>query len=148
MINAFDVLVEAERRGVKVQPRGERLIYRGSRSALSPEFMESLRYLKQEILSILWERQSVTEKLLAWASMVSEDEVILQDPVRFHETPLRPVAVTEISQYALRQLKLISRSRIEQDTGGMGRFGLDWWRLQEEEALSALASLKEAMEQW
>ena len=145
-MNAVEVLAEAERRGVDVQCRGDRLVYRGSRSALSPDFMESLRYCKPEILSILWERQAATQQLLGWASEISEDDIVLLDPVRFNETPLRPLAVTEVSKYALRQLKLITRSRIQQQTGGLGRFTPEWWRVQEEEALSALASLKEAME--
>ena len=152
-MDAAEVLAEAERRGVDVRCRGDRLIYRGSSSALSPDFMESLRHCKPEILSILlereaalWERKVATQQLLGWASKISEDEIVLQSPVRFNETPLRPLAVTEVSRFALGQLKLITQCRFQQQTDGLGRFRPEWWRAREEEALFSLASLKEAMD--
>lgn len=146
MINAVDVLCEAERLGVTVEPRGDGLAYRGLRSVLSPEFIESLRNHKTEILPILREKQASVEMLLGWASWVSESELVLQEPLNFSETSLRPVVITDVSQYALRQLKLITQCRIQQGLGGQPGFNRCWWREREEEALSALDSLKKAME--
>ena len=86
------------------------------------------------------------ERLLDWASNLSEQRRVLDEPVKFLEAPLRPVQVERISDYAARQLRTIISARIHTDAGGHGIFTPEWWQDRKDDALAALAALRDALE--
>lgn len=89
--------------------------------------------------------EAATAHLLAWASELAGQEIVLPEEVRFVEAPLRTVATRRVSWYATQYLRTIASARLSQDTGGWGKWTSEWWRERQEEALGALASLKEAL---
>jgi hypothetical protein len=72
---------------------------------------------------------------------------VLQQPVQFLETPLRPYSTTEVGRYCREKLRFLALARSNRATGGWGRFTPDWWREMEAEALQALSALKTATEE-
>ena len=106
---------------------------------------------KQQLLSYL-NRESVSpltpevEGLLAWASELAETALFLGVPITFPEAPLRRVTTECVSYYAARYLRVITHARLQQRTGGTGRFLPPWWREREQDALYALNQLRLAME--
>jgi len=87
-----------------------------------------------------------TPDLLAWASELAEQNLVLEKPVSFVEAPLRTLTTKHVSEKVTHYLRVISYARLQQRTGGMGRFKPPWWKEREEEALGALSALREAME--
>jgi hypothetical protein len=145
------ILRRARALGIRLEAVGEHIRY--APKSLAPEdFVESLRKHKPEILSYLSRSAQSggtddTRTLLAWATGLAEEGLVLGRPIRFVETPLRVITTTRISYYAAEYLKTISRARMEQPSGGWGMFTSSWWSKQEEDAMAALASLKEALAQ-
>jgi len=86
------------------------------------------------------------QDLLAWASELAEKDLILSDPIGFREEPLRPVTITEVSKYAVRNLRFITQADVEQRLGGWHIWTSDWWRDRQQAALNSPASLRRAME--
>lgn len=84
--------------------------------------------------------------LLAWASELAEQDLVLPEPVRFIEEPLRPISIKDVSEYILRHLRFIAHARFQQRIGGTRRWLPDWWKEREEVALGALAALREALQ--
>jgi hypothetical protein len=87
------------------------------------------------------ERQDV----LAWASEVCEQDLVLVEGVPFVEEPLRPVNITKVSQYVGDRLRFIIHAHFQQRTGGMGRWLPSWWKEREKACIGALISLRSAM---
>lgn len=125
------------------------MLYR-PRIGVSGDFLKLLHQNKAEILSYLrsGERPSEADEsvLLAWATGLSEQELVLDEPVNFVEAPLRSVATSKASWYAAHYLKTISYSRLQQQSGGWHLWTPEWWKEREQEALGALAALKQALE--
>ena len=94
----------------------------------------------EEALSHL-ERQEI----LAWASEICEQDIVLADGVAFVEEPLRPVTITKVSQYVGDRLRFIVHAHFQQRTEGMGRWLPSWWKEREEACIGALISLRSAM---
>ena len=78
--------------------------------------------------------------------MLANTEQVFKSPVTYMEVPLRTVCTTRVSSYAAYYLKTISRARLQQQTGGWPPWTPQWWKEREEEALGALASLRDAVE--
>jgi hypothetical protein len=78
-------------------------------------------------------------QLLAWASELANQDAILVSPVRFNETPLRPLTTTRISFYARRYLRTVAAAEL-------ARHGLTWepWTVEwhEDRAREAIESLE------
>jgi hypothetical protein len=87
-----------------------------------------------------------TEHLLAWASEIAQQDLVLPMPVRYLEAPLRTVTTHRVSYYANLYLREISYARLQQRTGGWGRFTSEWFKEQERGAIQALAALREAIQ--
>ena len=109
--------------------------------------VDELRMRKQALLSALRSTPPVAARkdLLAWAAGLAEQETVLPEPVHFRESPLRPVWVTHVSRYACDQLRALASARVGKESGGWSYFTPEWWEVREQDALSALASLKQAM---
>jgi hypothetical protein len=143
------ILRRARALGIKLEAAGEYIRY--APKSLAPEdFVESLRKHKPEILSYLARDtegclKDGTSDLLAWARNLAVRDLVLSCPVRFVETPLRVITTSRVSQYATQYLTTIGRARTALPDSGWGRFTPQWWKEQEGEALSALASLRKAM---
>lgn len=50
-MTAYDVLDEARKRGIVLQPDGDGLVYRGPKGAMTPELKDSLTRYKGEIIN-------------------------------------------------------------------------------------------------
>ena len=85
------------------------------------------------------------QEILAWASEICEQDIVLADGVAFVEEPLRPVTVTKVSQYVADRLRFIIHAHFQQRTGDMGRWLPPWWKEREEASIGALFSLRSAM---
>ena len=62
-----------------------------------------------------------------------------------HQSALRPITTTQVSQSIRRYLKTVARAEIQRATGGQGRFTPEWWDEQANQALGALKALRVAM---
>ena len=96
-----------------------------------------------------WERSLADlerQDLLAWASELAERDLILSNAISFVEEPLRPVVITEVSKYAVSNLRFIARAHLHQRLGGWHIWTPEWWTEREHAALGSLAALREAIE--
>ena len=85
------------------------------------------------------------QEILAWASEICEQDIVLAEGVPFVEEPLRPVNITKVSQYVGDRLRFIVHAHFQQRTGGMGRWLPSWWKEREKACIGALISLRSAM---
>lgn len=85
--------------------------------------------------------------LLAWASELAEQEMVLDALVTYVEAPQRAVTTARVSWYAGRYLKTIVSARLYREHPRLcwGEWTPAWWQEREREALYALASLKRAV---
>ncbi|MFQ6028195.1 MAG: hypothetical protein ACE5Q6_11940 [Dehalococcoidia bacterium] len=153
-MSASQVLAEARRRGVELIAQGDRLIYRGPRGQLSEDLLIDLKRYKVELLILLDpsnDRESdinpIDPGLLAWASQLAEQGLLLDQAVTFVEEPLRTLSITDVSSYVNRQLKYFYRARFERQTGGRPGFPPEWWQEREAAAIGGLIALRGALEQ-
>ena len=86
------------------------------------------------------------QDLLAWASELAEQDLILATSICFAEEPLRPIAITEVSRYAVTNLRFIANAGLEKQLGGWDIWKSDWWTEREHAALGSLAALRIALE--
>ena len=86
------------------------------------------------------------QKMLAWASELAERELVLLVPSYFEEEPLRPVAITEVSKFTVRNLRFIAKAGLERQLGGWHIWTSDWWTEREHAALGSLEALRKAMD--
>lgn len=86
------------------------------------------------------------QEMLAWASELAESALVLLEPICFEEEPLRPVAITELSKFAVRNLRFIANAGLERQRGGWHIWTTDWWTEREYAALGALEALRKAMD--
>lgn len=148
-MNPSLLILKVERLGAKLWVEGERL-----ELDLPDEFpddlVELLRQHKNEVLAHLRSEPDKSDKqmspLLVWAAEVAEQCLELKEPLTFVETELRTVMTKRVSFYASRYLGTVSYARLQQKTGGWGRFRREWWQDRETDALHALANLKLAFE--
>ena len=82
--------------------------------------------------------------LLAWAAELAEQELVLPDPVSHAERPFRAITTQRVSECATIYLREISPGHTYRRTGCWGHFTPEWWWDREQEALGALAALREA----
>ena len=149
-MNPGAIVERARTLGVTLIASGGRIRY-APKSRAPFDLVEALRKHKQELLSYL-AQESVSpvspevEYLLAWAAELAEHGIVLEQAVCFTEAPLRRITTERVSYYAARYLRTIPHARLQQRTGGMGRFLPPWWREREQDALYALEQLKNAME--
>jgi hypothetical protein len=112
------------------------------RAAIDLARQRGLDTTKWETTLVDLERQ----ELLAWASELAEKDLILTAAIRFEEEPLRPVAITEVSKFAVSNLKFIAKAALEQRQGGWHIWTSDWWSEREHAALGSLAALRAVFE--
>ena len=145
------LITRAEGKGAAFRVREGQVEIRGL-ERLPQELVDELRTHKGDVLEHLSEekRQEMdpqTSHLLAWASELAEQALVLPEPVTYVEAPKRTVSTTRVSWYAAHYLRTVSYARLQQEIGGWGHWTPEWWREREEEALGALAVLREALEQ-
>ena len=150
-MNPTVLLQQAEQMGATftVTPAG--LHVERPQGPLPPDILAALKKHKDEIRAELTKRQYKfvfphVERLLNWASNLSEQKRVLHAPVKFLEAPLTPVQVELVSDYAARQLRTIISARIHTDAGGWDNFTPEWWQDRKDDALAALAALRDALE--
>ena len=85
------------------------------------------------------------ESLLAWASELAEEGLELNQKVRYREAPLRMVNTERVSWYAGSYLQTIAYARLSQATGGWGSWTPGWCKQVEDDAVTALQGLREAL---
>jgi hypothetical protein len=148
-MGAESILRRARELGIRLEVAGDHIRY-APKSLAPADFVASLREHKPEVLRYLSNLADTQgpehiSALLSWASELAEKDIKLNSPIGFVETSLRVITTTRVSHYATEYLKTISRARLEQPSGGWGIFTPQWWKEREEEALGALASLRQAM---
>ena len=144
------IVERARTLGITLSAAGGRLRY-ALKSKAPFDLVEALREHKQELLSYLDHEPAFpatreVEHLLAWASELGEQVVVLKRPICFTEAPLRRVTTERVSYYAAHYLRIVTHARLQQRTRGTGRFLPAWWREREQDAVYALEQLKLAME--
>ena len=116
-------------------------------SPLPEEFMRELRDQKAAVAALLTAPiRKDTANLLAWAAAAAESGLVLSEPVRFREAPLRPYTTAEVGRYCRDQMKVIFIARSSRATGGWGRFIPERWTEMESTALRALEAMKAAVD--
>ena len=85
------------------------------------------------------------QTLVAWASELAEQDLVLTTPVSYVEKPRSVVTTGGVSHYASHYLRTITSARIGQQTGGWGMIDAQWYKGREGDALYALAALRGAM---
>ena len=85
--------------------------------------------------------------LLAWAVALVEGAISYAGPLplRFKETPLVPVQVYDAVGYVRRLLQALAYAHTMVDSGGFGRWELDYWQCSISRALETLRELHRAM---
>ena len=148
-MNVQAILRQAEELGISIRAVGDRIRYR-PKAAASAEFVEALRQHKGEMLTHLagTEVTQAAYHLLAWATELTERDVVLSAPVTYVEAPLRHVTTSSVSWYARHYLQVIIDARFHQEKPKYcwGLWTPRWWKEREEEALGALKALREAMQ--
>jgi hypothetical protein len=167
------IVEQARVLGITLWVMDNRIFY-APKSHAPTELVEILRQHKQELLAHLSQQPDVspqcytqnpqnpqksdaetspvepvapdTEHLLAWASELAEQELVLPRPVRYIEAPLRIITTPRVSYYAALYLREISYARLQQQVGGWDRFTPEWFKEQERGAIVALAALREAIQ--
>ncbi|MBM3943368.1 MAG: hypothetical protein FJ316_10700 [SAR202 cluster bacterium] len=147
-----NILEQAQALGISLTVAGDRIRYWPQ--LLAPaEFVQLLREHKAALMTYLAQHSAQrvgpaadAQQLLAWASSLAEQDLVLAQPVRFLEEPLRPMDLYNLSKYVRRQVRFIAHARLQQRTGGMGDWLPPWWREQEAKAIGALAALRAAMD--
>ena len=148
-MQAEAIIERARSLGISLSAVGDRIQY--TPKSLAPkEFVDELREHKPEVLVHLRHQETEcaleTEGLLAWACELAEHDMVLPDPISYTEASLRTVTTTRISWYARQYLNTISFARLQQQTGGWGRWTGRWWKERESEALGALQALRVTMQ--
>jgi hypothetical protein len=123
---------------------------------LTPDLRDVLRRHKADLVAYLRGipiairevalAEMESQQLLAWASQLAEQELVLPEPVTYIEAPLRTIITPRVSCYAALYLREISYARLQQRTGGWGCFTSEWFKEQERGAIEALAALREAIQ--
>ena len=154
-LDALNVIEKAQELGISLQADGEYVYYRPEEAA-PPEFVEALRQHKTELLAYytreggrLLDRSVINEEsLLAYATELSEHEMVLTIPVSYVEVPQRAVTTVRVSWYATHYLKTIISARHHQQHPGLcwGQWTPGWWQERELEAIGALNALRGAVE--
>ena len=143
-----DLIIErAKELGVTLRADGGTLRYY-PKSRTPDDLVDALRQHKEEVLAYLAKDSASgpAASLLGWASELAQQDVVLDAPITFVETPLRNLTTAEVSTWVARYLRTITRARINQATGGWHPWTAEWWKGREEEAVGALGSLRQAIE--
>jgi hypothetical protein len=149
-MDALELINQAQSLGARIWRDGEHLEL-DAPADFPEELVELLRCHKAAVLQALagkGRKHSVYEipRLLAWASELAEQELVLPRPVTYVETPLRTITTPRVSYYAALYLREISYTRLQQRTGGWGRFTTERFKEQDRGAIQALAALREAIQ--
>ena len=170
-MNAPEIVQQAQELGISLVLRGDRILYT-PKSRTPVELVAALREHKQELVRYLSQQEEYasgmpvqdpgisrnsdsqepvakaeTHHLLAWASELAEQDVVLPKPLTYVEAPLHTITTERVPHYAAVYLRSISLAHSNKRTGGSGTLTQDWWRRQEKEAVQALLALREAMEE-
>ena len=150
MRNDIAVLItRAEAKGAALRIRMGQVEVRGL-ERLPKQLAEDLRTHQAEVREHLSRQETVSvpeevAHLLAWASELAEQELILERSVTYVETPARTVTTDQASWYAAHYLNSISHARGQQQSRGWGGLTTAWWKEREQDAFEALERLREAM---
>ena len=144
-MTAEELLNEARSLGADFQVLESGGIKVHAASPLPNELMCELRDQKAAVAALLTApSKEDTEELLSWAAQTAEAGLVLPEPVRFREAPLRPFRTAEVGRYCRDQLKILFMVRSNRVTGGWGRFTPEWWTNIERRTVESLAALKAA----
>ncbi len=144
-MTAEELLNEARSLGADFQVLESGGIKVHAASPLPDELMRELRDQKAAVAALLTApSKEDTEELLSWSAQAAEYGLVLPEPVRFREAPLRPFTTAEVGRYCRDQLKVIFMARSNRATGGWGRFTPEWWTEMESMAIGSLAAVKTA----
>lgn len=138
------LIAELKRCGARLEVFGDRLRVQAPKGAIRSELKAALEEHKRELLVLLGSSDQ-RAGLLAWASELGEQDIVLERPTSFVEKPRVPVQVQEVSKYARRHLRTIASAHIYEVSGGWGHFDATWWHQRKQEALDALVALREAL---
>ena len=113
-MNAELIVKRANQLGITLILAGDKIKY--SPMSRTPEdFIRELREHKPEILLYLSETTENVipedKDLLAWASHLAEENITLNEPIRYNESELIPVNTTRISFYAGKYLTTIAYTK-------------------------------------
>ena len=144
-------------KGVELYLVGDDSIrYRGPEAVLTPAYIEEIRRDKKQLIQELMREESPHDLtlhpfssdvrvLLAWATELSEQDLVLTAHVSYLEVPRRTITTERVSFYATHYLRTITSARIGQHAGGWGMFNGQWHKEREIEAITALAALRDAI---
>ena len=120
-------------------------------SGVPPDLATMVRDRKAELMTYLSQQSESppadpsTGELLAWASELAEQDLVIREPISYVEVPLRTVTTSRVSYQASHYLHTIASARLYQERGSWGAWTSDWWRQREEEAVQALSALRAAV---
>jgi hypothetical protein len=148
-MNAPEIVQQAQELGISLVLQGDRILYT-PKSRTPVEFVAALREHKQELVRYLSQQEEdacgvprqdpgtsqkpdsqepvancETHHLLAWASEIAEQDVVLPKPLTYIEAPLRTITTERVSHYAAVYLRTISLAHSNMRTGGWGSFTQD-----------------------
>ena len=113
------------------------------------ELIDKLRDRKTAVMAVLASphlgRGREVGELKSWAGSLSEEGLVLNEPVMYVEAPLRVVTTKRVSWYAAHYLKTIGFARMGMESGSWSTWTPAWWKGREQEALGALRALREAL---
>ncbi len=143
------IIRQAHDLGITLRVAGDRIEY-APRASAPGDFVEALRRQKAEVIAFITQQGATAgvspeAALLSWASELAEQDSVLSEPVQFVEAPLRTISTGRVSWYAAQYLRTITFARQERQLGGWGRWTPTWWKQREQEALGALAALRDAL---
>ena len=139
-MEGLKLLDRAKAAGLDVRAEEDNLVVRGPKRA--EPIARVLLARKVDVLPYL------PPALLAWASELAEQDLMLPGPVSYVEKHNCPVSTRRVSWCATRYLRTIVEARHYQQHPnlGWGQWTPTWWREREMEAVSALAALKKAVQ--
>jgi len=144
------IITRAEESGASFRLREGQVEIRGL-DRLPDELLDTLRSRRDDLAQHLLAREERSKapevlNLLAWATELAEQGLVLSHPVRFAEAPLRNMGTPRVSECATMYLRIISRAHTYRRSGGWGHFTPEWWSEREREALGALEALRDAID--
>ena len=152
MTTALEIVHRVRLLGADLLVDGDRLQL-DAPSDFPEELIDQIREHKADVLKLVVNQaheenlqDSDIEELLAWATGLSDRDIVLDDKVAYVEAPLCTVTTSRISFYARTYLRTIAASRVCQTTGIWRPPTPEWWQERETEAVAALIALREALE--
>jgi hypothetical protein len=101
-MNALDLLLNLEARGVCLKPRGEKLIVDAPVGALTPKDWDLLRQLRADLFAILQTSMMPADLPAEWHALWDERAAIMEYGGGLHREHAEVLAMKDILQQMLR----------------------------------------------